>query len=100
MYVLDAAGKRVPCPHPLEMNTIKRVTGLDWQGASTKGLLGHISHCLCFACTEQFDLDVERDVKRCPKCASLEVRTVNASLGARCPRCHQGILIQEAIGVS
>src|SRR5215469_12969545 len=86
MYVLDSAGNRIVCPHPLEASTIERVTGLDWHGARTKGLLGHVSFYLCFACTHQFELDVERDAKLCPKCRSLDVRTVNASLGAQCPR--------------
>jgi hypothetical protein len=100
MYVLDAKGKRIPCPHPVEMHTIERITGFDWHGARTKGLLGHVSYCLCFACTYQFELDVERDVKQCPKCGSLEVRTANGALAARCPQCHQGLLTEEALGVS
>jgi hypothetical protein len=100
MYVLNSAGERIVCPHPLEMNTIERVTGLDWHAARTKGLLGHVSYCVCFACTHQFEVDVERDVKQCPKCKALDVRTANASLGAQCPRCHKGSLVEEAVGVS
>jgi len=100
MYVISPTGERVVCPHPLEEATIKRVTKLDWSAARAKGLLGHISDCVCFECSEQFNLDVERDVKRCPKCGSLDVRTANASVGASCPKCHEGTLISHAIGVS
>ena len=99
-YVLDPSGNRVTCPHPLEMDTVERVTGLDWDSARKKGLIGHMSYCLCFACTHQFELDVERDVKQCPKCSSLEVRTASASLGAQCPDCHTGSLVEEAIGIA
>ncbi len=32
MYVLDAKGERIPCPHPGELRTIERITGFDWHG--------------------------------------------------------------------
>ena len=100
MYVLDKAGNRVPCPHPLEWDTIQRVTGSDWASAAAKGLLGFVSLCLCFTCASHFELDVERDVKRCPACSSLDVRTANASKGAVCPRCQKGILTANTTGVA
>jgi phage FluMu protein Com len=100
MYALSSTGERVVCPHPAEQATVERVTGFSWYTARTKGLLGHVSHCLCFECAHQFDIDVERDVKRCPKCGSLVVRTVNASMGAQCPKCHAGTLTVDAVGVS
>jgi predicted Zn-ribbon and HTH transcriptional regulator len=100
LYALNSAGERIVCPHPMEMKTVQRVTGLDWHGARTRGFLGHVSYCLCFTCTHQFELDVERDPKQCPECKSLEVRTANASLGAQCPRCHKETLVEEALGIS
>jgi DNA-directed RNA polymerase subunit RPC12/RpoP len=100
LYVIDTAGARIPCPHPCEADVIERVTGLDWSAARQKGLIGCISHCVCWDCVHQFDLDVERDVKRCPACGSLNVRTVGAALGSRCPKCNQGALIEESHGVS
>jgi hypothetical protein len=100
VYALNTAGERIVCPHPIEWDTAKRVTGLDWHAARSKGLIGHVSYCLCFACTHQFELDVNRDVKQCPHCKSLNVCTANASLGAQCPRCHEGSMVEVPIGVS
>ena len=100
MYVLNAVGERVVCSHPGEWDTIEQVTGLDWYAARQKGLLGHVSYCLCFECTHQLEIDVDRDVKQCPQCKSLHVRTANACLGGQCPRCHEGLMVEEPIGVS
>ena len=100
MYVLDAAGERIACPHPIERDTVEHVTGLDWKAARQKGLLGYVSDCICFGCTHQLEIDVERDIKQCPQCESLQVRTAKASVGAKCPRCHEGLIVEEPIGVS
>src|SRR5438105_12923 len=36
-YVVDASGKRIVCPHPVESSRVKDVTGLDWWEARGKG---------------------------------------------------------------
>jgi hypothetical protein len=100
IYAIDANGKRVECPHPVEFDEAKRVTGLDWHLAKSQGLLGFVSHCVCFDCAMTCDLDVERDEKKCPSCGSLKLQTVNAAIGAKCPQCRSGVLIEEPVGIS
>jgi hypothetical protein len=89
-YVTDDRGRRIPCPHPIEIDAIKKVTGMGWLEARAAGRLGFVSHCLCFDCSRQFDLDLGRDVKRCPECGSLAVRPANGSIGCTCPSCGVG----------
>lgn len=98
-YVFDAAGVAVACPHPVRDVKIREVTGLSPAAARSRGLLGTVSECVCFACTSCFKLDVGRDVKRCPKCESFDVRTGDAAIGATCPRCRQRRLVEEVYGV-
>src|SRR5262245_47038726 len=95
-YALDAQGRRVVCPHPDEMQMVFQVTGVGWSEAQAAGRLGHASHCVCFDCAEQFDLDLDRDVKQCPKCGSLQVRSAYGSIGCPCPKCKAGRVEQVA----
>ena len=100
MYVRDALDNRVVCPHPLEESTIRRITGLTWHEARSKGLIGHVTDCLCFECGEQCQLDLERDVKKCAKCNSLNLRSAAACLGSNCPRCKDTEFAEAHIGIS
>ncbi len=97
-YVVASNGERVPCPHPGETMIFERVTGLSYSEAYASGLVGSARHCLCFDCTDQFDLDLDRDIKRCPKCSSLNVRSARGAIGSICPRCKQGHIRQTETG--
>lgn len=86
--------------HPLEVENLNKLTGLTWKEAIAKGVLGRKPACICFACSAKFSLDIDRDVKRCPECASYEVRTFVGSINALCPACHQGTLEHSFIGIA
>lgn len=95
MYVVNHQGKRIACPHPSEFETIKKVTGYDFFDPNRpKGaiIIGSYSHCICPACLNKFDLDVNKDERKCPKCGSGEVHTEEEMVGKECPRCRKGII--------
>jgi DNA-directed RNA polymerase subunit RPC12/RpoP len=100
MYVLDSAGTRVPCRHPMEFRTIEKVTGLSQEEAEKRGLTGFMLDHLCLDCGERFELDWQRDGKQCPHCRSSEIRTMRDAIGATCPKCHEGTLEETIVGVS
>ena len=99
MYVRADDGKRICCPHPGEYSTVERVTGMDGDEARAIGRVGHISHCMCFQCLHQFELDLDRDMKQCPECKSLDVKSAYGALGCECPQCHTGVLYEHDTGV-
>lgn len=78
--------------HPLEKSDLAKLTNFSWEDAISQGIIQRMNDCICFDCTASFNLDVERVVKRCPKCESYNVKTSRASLGAECPACHIGVL--------
>lgn len=92
MYAVDDHGKRQVCPHPLEFETVFRVTGLSFSDADAVGRIGHIEHCVCLTCLAQFDLDTERDELVCEKCSSANVITANDLVGKPCPSCSKGTI--------
>lgn len=98
-YVIWDGGE-YSLPHPIEETSLKEYTGLMWREAMERGILQRKAECLCFACAAQFRLDVDREIKRCPKCASYEVRTFRGAINARCPSCNQGMLKHEFIGIA
>lgn len=67
---------------------------MDWSKARAEGRVGQSSYFMCFSCTAQFDLDLDRDIKRCPKCDSLNIRSAVGALGCSCPRCELGVFIE------
>ena len=103
MYVFDAGGNRVVCPHPLEINTVERVTGMSCDAASEKGLVHYAIQALCLRCAEVFDAEYKRDEQldaRCPRCGAADARSVLDSAGTRCPQCREGTLQRDDIGVA
>lgn len=98
-YASADDGSRVVCPHPREFDRAKEVTGLEWSAAQAAGRIGFNSYCMCFSCGHQFELDLDRDIKRCPKCAALEVRSARGTLACKCPHCHEGDFYEESTGM-
>ncbi|MFC1490632.1 hypothetical protein ACFL6K_05425 [Candidatus Latescibacterota bacterium] len=60
---------------------------------------GGIRNCVCYDCTEQFDIDIERDEKTCPKCGSSHIKTVRELVGMTCPQCKAGTIVELETGV-
>jgi hypothetical protein len=98
-YATDQKGQRIICGHPGEARVAKEVTGLDWAAARAVGLLGLQSYCLCFDCLAQVELDLDKDIKRCPKCQSLNVKSANGAIASRRPKCKNGVFREESTGM-
>lgn len=58
--------------------------------AMAAGRTGFNSYCVCCACLSQFDLDLKRDERRCPQCASVDVKSVRELTDRPCPKCKIG----------
>lgn len=99
VYALDEDGRRIVCGHPGEFSQAERITGMKWSEAEGAGRVGSARFCMCFACLHQFDLDLDREIKRCPKCLSLEVRSARGALGCDCPRCGKARFVEESTGL-
>lgn len=52
---------------------------------------GFNSHCICLNCLNQFDLDLKKDERQCPKCNPNEVYSELEMVGRECPKCHNGL---------
>ncbi len=98
-YAVDDNGKRVVCAHPAEFRIAEQVTHMKWDDARAVGRIGLNSFCMCFSCSHQFDLDLDRDIKRCPKCGSLEVRSARGALGSKCPSCRKGVFYEKKTSI-
>ena len=97
-YAVNSAGQREACGHPMEIPEAERITGLPYSEARSRGLVGYLSHCLCWNCLAQFELDRERDPKCCPSCRSQNLKTWVECLDQVCPRCGEGIVRRLAPG--
>lgn len=91
-YVSTAGGERVVCPHPCEAETVAEVTGMSYGDAMAAGRVGFNSDCVCLDCLHQFNLDLKRDARRCPDCASERVCATLELVGKPCPKCNDGII--------
>ena len=98
-YALAGDGRRIVCPHPGEFSHAQKITGIKWSEAVAAGLIGFSSYCMCFSCGHQFELDLDRDIKRCPKCSMHEVRSARGALGCKCPHCQDGVFYEENTGM-
>src|SRR5437763_5617790 len=76
MYAIDSEGKRVVCPHPGELCAAEQITGLDYSQARLAGRIGYARDCVCLSCLHQFELDLDRDARVCPRCAAAQVSTM------------------------
>jgi hypothetical protein len=95
-----ANGAEVILGHPREMDILRRATGLEWQQAREAGLIRSKTCCICYHCAAQFDLDIDREEKKCISCGSHDVRSFKGSINEPCPSCRSGVLRLIAIGVS
>lgn len=90
-YVSAAGGERVVCPHPCA-ETVAEVTGLSYGEAMDAGRVGFNSDCVCQDCLHQFNLDLKRDTRSCPKCASERMHSTLELVGQPCPKCKEGTI--------
>jgi len=98
MYLEDANGIRHICPHPNERRTLERLLSKMRPQELKRSRSGFNSSCLCLDCLHQFDIDLERDKKRCPICCSDNIRTELDLVGKQCPKCKEGSIQIKEIG--
>ena len=124
VYIEKNKGRRIPVPHPGEMDVFFKpskmsIFGIFKRGKRRKGIdeiAGFNSNCVCFDCLKQFDLDigddeqaisswrysyeavVQKDERRCPHCNSQRVKTTFELIGNYCPKCREGIIEEIETG--
>lgn len=89
------ASERVTCQHPLESATVRDVLGPDAPQSAVDARTGFNSHCVCLDCLAQFDLDLDRDERRCPECDGAAVRSEAEMVGEACPNCALGVVTEQ-----
>lgn len=99
-YVVNPDGERVTVGEMLHDDQIERISGMEYWSAFNHGLLGFHFHCVCFECLATFDMDLEKDIKKCPQCESLHVKSFQGSLGATCPKCEVGKIEANMVAVT
>jgi DNA-directed RNA polymerase subunit RPC12/RpoP len=75
------------CPRPFDI------------GLFIDSRIGFNAHCLCYACLNQFKIDLKRDRRKCPSCGSRDVRSVRESVGRKCPKCREGRIREILTGL-
>ncbi len=99
-YVIAPDGRRVRCPHPIEDEKVREMTGLTLVEARRRGLTGCLDDCVCRDCLEKFGRDIDRDGRTCPECGSPAVATVRELVDAPCPACGEGVIEGKLFGIS
>lgn len=99
-YAIDQNGERQVCRHPCEVLYIEQFTGMPADEAAEQGLIGQITYCICADCLHQFSIDLDRDIKVCPTCESLNVKSVRGLVGYDCPQCEDGKIVRKFYGMT
>jgi DNA-directed RNA polymerase subunit RPC12/RpoP len=112
MYVEDDNKKRIVCPHPAEYNEVRRVLGPDASQELIASRTGFNSDCYCLDCKNTFFSDIgdeqgniwrkfydaerPKDERKCPDCGSVNIKTLAEMIGAPCPKCKTGTIIEKS----
>ncbi len=100
LYAENDQGERIICRHPSEQYTMREVLGENDYDPIHKDYkcrlrTGFNSHCICLNCLNQFDLDLKKDERQCPKCNSNDVHSELEMVGRECPKCHNGVIEED-----
>ena len=100
-YVLDDQGKKVVAGHPVEHSIVSEVLGreVSWDKLHEEERVGFNSDCICKDCLEQFEMDVKKEERKCPKCKSGNVATAQELVGQPCPKCKEGTFESQYTGM-
>jgi predicted RNA-binding Zn-ribbon protein involved in translation (DUF1610 family) len=97
-YVIDDSRNRIEPPHPSEFRTVEEILGENPPREVYKARTGFNSDTLCLSCLSQFAMDTDWDERMCPKCGSINVKTIHELIGGPCPRCRVGIIEEIETG--
>ena len=93
MYVVDDAGDRRICPHPLEYATVEKHLGANVSDQILRERTGHLEEYFCSNCFHAVAIDPDRDSLSCSKCSKGSLRRGIEFAGETCPRCRQGTIV-------
>lgn len=99
-YVLLDDGRREVLPHPLEHLWAQQLTEEEIGSLIEQGRLGMVSFLICRQCVQVCELDLERDMRRCPRCGGRQLVDLLELVGQRCPACGRGRVQKRLIGIS
>lgn len=92
VYAIDANGARIVCSHPGEARIVQEITRMSYADARLAGRASTACFAVCLRCLHQFDIDLEKNSRRCPACESPEIRTAAEAVGRPCPACKAGTI--------
>jgi len=96
---IDTDGyERIQCSHPSEYATVESVLGPDVSEEIVDQRTGYNSYCVCLSCLSQFELDLDRDERQCPKCGVTDVKSEEELVDEPCPKCPTGTFVEVSTG--
>ena len=99
-YALTNDGEKTYLSEAMDDYEVSKITGMNYWDAFHEGLIGSDVHCLCFDCLATFDMDLDKEIKKCPKCESLNVKSSRGSVGSKCPKCKRGTIKSEMTAIT
>ena len=93
MYVVDHAGKRRICPHPLEYATVEKHLGANVSDQILRERTGHLEEYFCSNCFHAVAIDPDRDSHTCSECAEGTLERGIELANRTCPRCGEGTIV-------
>ena len=93
MYLVDDAGARRLCLHPLEYATVEKHLGPDVPDQVLRERTGYLEDHFCPHCHQMQAIDPDKDSLSCSKCSKGSLRRGIEFAGETCPRCRQGTIV-------
>ena len=128
LYIIDGNGERRFCPHPSEAHYVSEVLGItrdqvikslayqdfvyggrvyvdDGSGSDAveemiRGKLGYATLYVCLDCSKLSSFDIDKDQIACKDCKSVKMKKLSEMHQESCPKCKNGIIIRNYVGVA
>ena len=75
-------------------------SGSDAVEEQIRGRLGYTTLCVCLDCSRLFLLDMDKDQRVCTDCNSTKMEKMSEMTGETCPKCKEGIITRDYVGVA
>lgn len=99
MYAINSKGQREVCPHPGELRIAQEITGMLWEEAEARGLVGTHTYCVCLDCLTQCEINMKKDAVECSSCGSKNIVSEIDLVGKKCPKCKVGDFQEIITGI-